>query len=157
MSTVDVAHGEQGTLEVVDERDTWVKPIPEVDPLSEVYFKAAAEGTLLIQRCPACSHRQHYPRLVCTRCGNSPDWEAASGRGQIYTFTVIRQAGMPGFRDEVPYVIALVDLEEGPRLMGNLPGCDPDDVRIGMPVEAFQVRITDDIAMVQWRLVAEVV
>lgn len=157
MSVSDVVHGTQGTLEVFDERSTWVKPVPEVDPLSAVYFQAATRGTLLIQRCPECGHRQHYPRLVCTRCAATPEWEAASGRGEIYTFTVIRQAGMPGFRDEVPYVIALIDLAEGPRLMGNLPGFDPDQVRIGMPVEAFQVRIADDIAMVQWRPATEVV
>jgi uncharacterized OB-fold protein len=140
------------TLEVVDHTDTWVKPIPDVDPLSREYFKAASDGTLLIQRCPACGHAQHYPRLVCERCAATPEWEAASGRGTVYTFTVIRQAGMPGYADELPYVVALVDLDEGPRLMGNITGCDPADVHIGQPVAAYVVRIAADIGLVEWRL-----
>ncbi|MFT4289149.1 Zn-ribbon domain-containing OB-fold protein [Nocardioides sp.] len=143
--------GEQGTLEVVDVADRWVKPVPGLDPVNEVYFRAAYDGTLLIQRCPACGAAQHYPRLLCARCAATPEWEAASGRGTIYTFTVIRQAGMPGFDEEAPYVIALVDLEEGPRLMGNITDCPVDQVRIGQRVRAYCLRIADGVGLPQWR------
>jgi uncharacterized OB-fold protein len=141
-------------LEVVDVRDTWVKPVPGTDPLSKEYFAAAAEGRFLIQRCPGCRHAQHYPRAVCVRCGATPDWEEASGRGRVYSFSVIRQAGMPGFAEEVPYVVALVDLDEGPRVMGNITDCDVDDVRMDAPVSAYLMHVADEVGLVQWRLAA---
>jgi uncharacterized OB-fold protein len=140
------------SLEVIDLRETWIKPVPGSDPMSKEYFAAAAEGRFLIQRCPSCGQAQHYPRAVCVRCGATPEWAEASGRGRVYSFSVIRQAGMPGFAEEVPYVVALVDLEEGPRVMGNITDCDVDHVRIGAPVEAYLARVADEVGMPQWRL-----
>lgn len=103
---------------------------------SQPFFDAAREGRLLIQRCPSCGEHQFYPRKICVSCG-SPDveWVDASGRGTVHTFTVIHQQGMPGWREEVPYVAAIVDLEEGVRMTSNLVDCAPSDVSIGMPVE----------------------
>ncbi|MEU6849642.1 Zn-ribbon domain-containing OB-fold protein [Actinacidiphila alni] len=151
--TSETVRGAQGTLEIVDVIDSWTKPVPDLDPVSTTYFRAAHDGTLLIQHCPACGTRQHYPRLVCRHCAATPEWEAASGLGTVYTFTVVRQAGMPGFQDG-PYVIALIDLDEGPRMMGNITDCPVDDVRIGARVQAYQLRIADGIGLPQWRLAA---
>ena len=77
---------------------------------------------------------------MCTACGGDPEWEEASGRGTVYTFTVIRQHGAKPFRDELPYVVAMIKLEEGPMMMGNITGCAVDDVTVGMPVRAYVVR-----------------
>lgn len=110
---------------------------PAKDPVTTEYWDATARGELLIQRCPACGHRQHYPRAACTQCGATPEWERASGRGTIHTFTVIRQNHSRPFRDLAPYVVAIVELEEGPRMMGNVTDCPIEDVRIGMPVEVW--------------------
>ena len=129
----------------------WTRPLPAPDPVSTPYWEAAARGELLIQRCPACGNRQHYPRAVCTTCGETPEWEQASGRGTIYTFTVIRQNYARPFRDELPYVVAMVDLEEGPRLMGNVTGCEVDDVHIGMPVEMHTEVAAEGIGVPFWR------
>lgn len=103
---------------------------------AELFFSAAREGKLMIQRCPSCGEHQFYPRTICSRCG-SPDveWVEASGRGSVHTFTVIHQNRMPGWADELPYVVAIVELEEGPRMTSNVVDCDPGDVRIDMPVE----------------------
>jgi uncharacterized OB-fold protein len=141
------------TLEVVAPAIPWVKPIPQLDPLSGQYFRAASEGRLVYERCPACGHSQHYPRAVCQRCGATPEWATASGRGVVYSFTVIRQSGQPGFSDELPYVLALVDLDEGPRLIGNITHCDVDDVRIGAAVAAYVLSVAPEIGLPQWRLI----
>jgi uncharacterized protein len=128
----------------------WDRPLPQPDPLSATFWAAAAEGRLLIQRCPRCAQRQFYPRALCTRCGGTPEWLEASGEGTIYTFTVIRQNGIPGFADRIPYVVAMVTLAEGPRMMGNVIGCPVEDVRIGMAVQAVAVVAEPWIAIVQW-------
>jgi uncharacterized OB-fold protein len=112
----------------------------------------AAGGELLIQECPGCGHRQHFPRGLCVRCGATPGWRAASGRGVIYSYTVVRQMGVPPFNEPVPYVVALIDLDEGPRLMGNVVDCEPEQVRIGAPVSAGMHRFSPQIAAPQRRL-----
>jgi hypothetical protein len=111
------------------------RPLPAPDALSVTYWEAAARGELLFQLCPACGHRQHYPREACARCGAEPEWRRSSGRGEVHTFTVIRQNPAPPWGEMVPYVVAIVELEEGVRLMSNVTGCPPEDVRVGMPVE----------------------
>jgi uncharacterized OB-fold protein len=103
---------------------------------AEPFFEAAKEGKLLIQSCPSCGRKQFYPRKICIHCGSAEvEWVEASGRGAVHTFTVIHQQGMPGWRDEVPYVSAIIDLEEGVRMTANVVDCAPADVRVEMPVE----------------------
>ena len=131
--------------------DEWKKPLPAIDDVNREFWAAAAEGRLLVQECARCGHRQFYPRALCTHCGGEPQWLTCSGRGHVHTFTVVRQMGMRPFRDELPYVVAMVELEEGPRLMGNVADCDPDSVRIGMPVEVYFVRAEDEVGVPMWR------
>jgi uncharacterized OB-fold protein len=127
------------------------RPLPEVDNVSRPYWEAAARGELVYQECPACGHRQLYPRAVCAACAADPEWRTASGRGVVHTFTVIRQNWVEPFRSLVPYVVAVVELEEGPRMMTNLTDCDVDRVRIGMPVEAHFVPVEEGLAVPFWR------
>ena len=131
--------------------EEWQKPLPAIDDVNRDFWAAAAEGRLLVQACPRCGHRQFYPRALCTVCGDTPEWLECSGRGTVHTFTIIRQMGMRPFRDELPYVVAMVELEEGPLMMGNVTDCDPESVRIGMPVEAHFVRAADDLGVPLWR------
>ena len=98
-----------------------------------------------------CGHRQFYPRAVCTDCGGDVEWLTCSGRGTVHTFTVIRQNHAKPFKDELPYVVAIVELEEGPRMMGNVTGIDPDDMQIGMPVEVYFVQADEGVAVPFWR------
>jgi uncharacterized OB-fold protein len=119
--------------------------------LDRHFFEAANRGELLFQRCPACNHRQFYPRQLCTACGATPVWETASGRGTVHTFTIIRQNGMPPFKDLLPYAVAMVELEEGVRMMGNVTGCPVEQVRIGLRVEAYAVECNDGLAVPFWR------
>jgi hypothetical protein len=119
------------------ERD---KPHPLVTPLTEPYWQAAAEGRLVIQYCPACARYIHLPGPSCPRChGRELEFRPVSGRGRVYTYSVVHRAFVPGFAAEVPYVIAWIELDEqaGLRAFGNVTGCDPAAVRIGTEVEAY--------------------
>lgn len=115
------------------------KMFPEPPEDAAPFFDAAREHRLLIQRCSSCGTHQFYPRKLCTTCGApDPEWVEASGKGRVHTYTVIHQ-GIPGWREEGPYVAAVVALEEGPRMTTNVVDCRPDDVAVDMPVEVVFV------------------
>ena len=137
-------------MEVVRGR-TWERPELAPGALDRAFFEAAARGELLYQRCAACDHRQFYPRLLCTACGGDIDWATASGRGVVHTFTIVRQHGQPPFKGELPYAVAMVELEEGVRMLGTVTGCPVERVRIGMPVEAYAIECGDGMAVPFWR------
>lgn len=104
-------------------------------PLSSAYWQQAGGGELLLQCCRDCGHLQHYPRSLCIRCwSHDLIWQPATGTGTVWTFTVVTIPGHPAWSSQVPYVLALVELEEGPRLMTNIVGCPPDSVYCGQAV-----------------------
>lgn len=104
-----------------------------VDQLDQDFFDGVAEGQLRVQQCGDCGAHQFYPRVVCKHCGSDhSQWVVASGRGQVASFSVVRRAVSADF--EAPYVIALIDLEEGVRMMSHVIDIDPDQVVSGMAV-----------------------
>ena len=110
-------------------------PKPAASWETRAYWEGCGRGELILQRCHDCQTVQHRPRAVCATClSGEIDHFAASGKGSVYTYTVTHQNGIPPFRDALPYVLAYVDLEEGPRLMTNIVGCEPSEVEIGMHV-----------------------
>ena len=112
-----------------------LKALPQPSAVSAPYWRAAREGRLVVQRCEACGHCQFYPRAICTHCaGERLAWSECSGRGRVKSFTVIRRAVSAAYEADVPYVVALIELAEGPTLMSNVVGCAPEAVRIGAPV-----------------------
>ncbi len=127
-----------------DARPPKPRPAPIPDPDSAPYWSAAREGKLVVQRCESCGKYQLYGRALCKFCGGDVTWVDASGHGTVFSFTVIRQNYSRPFRDWIPYVVALVDLAEGPRVMTNIVGCDPDDVVIGMNVVARFEVVSDE-------------
>ena len=109
-------------------------PVPERTPETETFWRATAAGQLLLPRCDICGTVIWYPKTFCPACrGGAVSWHPAAGTGTIYSFTVVRRAG-GAFRDAVPFVLAYVELDEGPRVLTNIVGCDPDEVAIGQPV-----------------------
>ena len=131
------------------------KPLPRIDEESRGYWEALARHELYFQRCRNCGTKRFYPRAVCTNCLSSAvEWVRASGRGTVYSFTVTHQNQSPGFREELPYVLAIVELEEGVRLMTNVVGCAPDAVRIGMPVEVVYDDVTPEVTLAKFRPVS---
>jgi len=112
----------------------WHLPVSDLE--TQEYWDATAQGKLLIKHCNACDRDFFYPRAHCPRCWSTDTaWKEASGLGTIYTFTTIHQNDLPPFRDRVPYVIAIIELDEGVRMTSNIEGIEPDAVRCGMPVQ----------------------
>ena len=102
----------------------------------------------MIQRCNSCGEHQFYPRGVCSHCLSSElEWREASGKGTIYSYSVNHRAPHPGFADDLPFVLAIVELEEGPRMMTNIVVSDPDSVTIGMAVTVTFDIVTDQVTL----------
>ncbi|WAZ22405.1 OB-fold domain-containing protein [Streptomyces cinnabarinus] len=115
--------------------------LPEPDAFSRPYWDAAAEGRLLIRRCGTCGRAHHYPREFCPYCWSEDvGWETASGRATLYTWSVVHRNDLPPFGERTPYVAAVVDLPEGPRMMTEIvewTGAAGDaPLRAGMELEA---------------------
>ena len=128
------------------------RPIPPVTAWSEPYWKAAQQGKLLIQKCGECGRHVFYPRIACPFCfSDRLGWVEASGRGTVYSFSVVENNAPSAFAAEVPFVIAIVRLEEGVRMMTNIVGCDPKTVRGEMPVEVVFERLTDDLRLPKFK------
>ncbi len=120
----------------IDPREAHVKPLPTPDADSQAYWDALKEGRLLLQRCRACGHKQVYQQAICRHCGAEElVHEQASGRGTVHSFSVVHRAPGPAFKQDTPYAVLLVELEEGPRMISSLIGADPMSVVFDMPVE----------------------
>ena len=126
------------------------RPLPWPNPTTQPFFDAARAHRLELQRCPR-DGPFYYPRSRCPRClGDDWRWERVSGRGEVHAFTVDRVGHDPAQRSRLPLVIAIVELEEGPRMTANLVGCEPHEVYVGLPVEvAFED--LDDVTLVHFR------
>jgi uncharacterized OB-fold protein len=132
------------------ERRAKLVPVPNED--TRPYWEGCARGELRLQRCAACGAYRHPPSPRCARC-LSPDaeWVAASGKGTVYTFVVVRQAFDAAWQDDLPYVVAVVELAEGPHLATNVVGVPVDQVTVGMPVQVVFERASDEIAVPRFR------
>ena len=110
--------------------------VPTPDFETRPYWDAARDGKLMIRRCRACGDAYFYPRSFCPKCWSEDvEWEEASGRATLYTWSVVHRNDLPPFPERVPYVAAIVDLDEGPRMMTNVEGCEFDDLRVGMALQ----------------------
>lgn len=132
------------------------RPRPAVSRDSAFFWEGARNGELRIQRCRSCGKLRHPPGPSCPGC-RSLEWDyvLSAGRGQLYSYVVHHYPPLPGF--ETPFVVALVELEEGVRVVGNLLEVDPAEVSIGMPVMLRFERIDDDFALPQWVRVEEAI
>jgi uncharacterized OB-fold protein len=111
------------------------KPAPHPTPESQPYWDGTAAGRLRLQRCADCGTLRHYPQLVCTRCYSlAVEMVDASGRGSVHSWTVAHHAFHPAFKNDLPYTLVTVDLEEGPRALGRLDVSAGKKLRIGLPV-----------------------
>lgn len=116
--------------------DAPARPGPRPSPVSQPFWEAAGRRELLLQHCAACDRWVFYPRRRCPYCwADELGWRRASGAGTVASFTAIHRPGHPAFAHDVPYVVALIDLAEGPRMLSNVVGCPFEEVEVGMPVE----------------------
>ncbi|MCC7077713.1 MAG: Zn-ribbon domain-containing OB-fold protein [Acidimicrobiia bacterium] len=110
--------------------------LPTPDQDTEPFWEAAREHRLVIRRCNACHEAHYYPRSFCPKCWSEDVvWIEASGRGRLYTYSVVHKNDLPPWPERVPYCAAIVELDEGPRMMSNVVECDFDDLRADMSLE----------------------
>ena len=125
-------------------------PLPRPTRISKPYWEGCRRGELLYQKCRACGKATFIPQYACMHC-LSPDleWARSACKGKVYSYTVVWRPQTPAF--EVPYVVAIVDVDEGYQMMTNIVGCEPDDVRVGMRVEVEFRRMSDEITLPYFR------
>ena len=130
-------------------------PAPQANGDSRPYWDAARERRLLIRQCRDCGARHFMPRLLCPACWSDRlEWVPSSGRGRVHSFSIVHRAPTPAFAAIAPYVVALIDLEEGPRMFANIIGADARSVSIGDSVEVdFEIR-AGGMVMPQFRLIS---
>src|SRR5216683_1653711 len=122
------------------------KPLPLANEDTLEYWEACKRGELRLQRCSDCGHWRFPPSVLCPRClSERSSWEALSGRGTVYTFIIVHRPQHPAFYEDVPYNVAIVELEEGPRMHSRIVGCTNEEIRIGMPVEVTFEKKNDDV------------
>jgi uncharacterized protein len=122
--------------------------LPAPDDETEPFWAAARDRRLLIKRCADCGAPHFYPRPFCPRCWSANvSWEEASGDAVLYTWSVVHQNDLPPFPERVPYVAAVVDLAEGPRLMTNVVECDPGALAVGMALRVAYEDRTDEVTV----------
>ncbi len=120
--------------------------LPTIEPESQPYWDAAAEGKLLLRSCSDCGAVHHYPRPFCPACwSENVEWVEASGKGTLYTWSTVFVNDMYPFRERLPYIAAVVDLEEGPRMMTNVIDAAPEDLSVGMALQVTFRAVTDAI------------
>jgi uncharacterized OB-fold protein len=132
-----------------------LRALPAPDNASRHYWQRAADGQLVVQRCTSCGSFQFYPRALCVTCAGETEWLDASGRGTLYTYTIIRQNRSPAFAALVPYAVGMVELEEGVRMMSNIVDCDVDQLSVGMALEVLLLKAADDVGLPFWRPASE--
>lgn len=126
-------------------------PTPTPSPETVEFWSATAEGRLLLKRCTSCSTVIWYPKSLCPSCHSTEtEWFESGGRGRIYSFTVSRRGEGP-YKEAAPYVLAYVELDEGPRLLTNVVDCDVDSVRIDQPVAVVFDDTGEGNALVRFR------
>jgi uncharacterized OB-fold protein len=127
-----------------------VQILPVATPLTQPYWDGAREHKLLYQQCRRCGANWHPPMPICPTCHSSDvEWRPASGGGSVYTFTIVEHPTHPAFTDRVPYVVAVVELDEGPRVVTNVRDCAIEDVRGAMRVRIIFEDIAEGVTLPQ--------
>ena len=129
------------------------KPLPVIDGESRPYWDALKQHRLTLKRCHDCGKHHFYPRALCPHChSDAVDWVDARGTGTIYSYTIARRPAGPAFKADAPYVVAVIDLDEGARMMTNIVTDDVEAVRIGQRVTVHYDDVTDEVTLPKFRL-----
>ena len=128
------------------------KPVPVVTPWGKPFWDSAKLEKLMIQKCKGCERLVFYPRLACPHClSGDLDWVEVSGKGTVYSYTIVQSNAPTPFKGDMPYVVAIVRLEEGVQMLTNIVGCDPEEVTCDMPVEVTFEKLDDDFTLPKFR------
>jgi len=129
--------------------------IPSPDLETQPFWDGCRQRRLLVRHCNACNEDHFYPRPFCPKCwSDDVAWKQASGRSTLYTYSIVFQNDLPPFNERVPYVAAVVELEEGPRVMTNIEGTPHEELHVGMPVTVDFKVLNDEITIAIFRAAA---
>lgn len=132
----------------------YTKPLPNATEKFKEYWAGCKQRRLLIQRCKACGMYRWYPRYMCGNCSSlDTEWAEVRGRGKIYSYVTVYRSPLPAFRDDVPYTNVVVELDDIPyiRMLGRLIDCQPEEAKIGMPVEVVFDDATEEVTLPKWK------
>jgi uncharacterized OB-fold protein len=130
------------------------KPMPKPEGLNAEFYRECASGRLCFQRCDDCGTWRHLPRYLCASCGSAAfHWTESSGRGRIFSWTITHQAAHPAFAADTPFAIVVVEMEEGVRLVSDMPGVTSESLALDLAVEVFAEPLTSEIGLPRCRLV----
>ena len=130
--------------------NTYARPIPQPDAESQEFYDGARRHELMLMRCRACRAYRLPSRPRCPDCWSTDtEWARASGYGTLYSYGIMHQK-FPGFADDVPYNYAIIELDEGPRMVSNIVGVSDDELRVDMPVEALYDDVADDTTLIRF-------
>ena len=130
------------------------KPLPTLEGHSKEFYDWCRSRELRFQRCKECGQWRHVPREMCAECGSwSWEWARSSGRGSVFTWTVVTRALHPAFQDDVPSAPTVIEMEEGVRVLSRVVDCPPEELEIGMAVEVVFEDVTDEITLPRFRRV----
>ena len=133
----------------------YAKPIPTIDEENKPFWAAAKKHELSMQKCLKCGQFYFPISAMCPHCQNwGFEWVKLSGKGEVYSFIVVRRATNPAFAKDIPYVIAIILTKEGTRMISHVVGCKPEDVRIGMPVEVVFEDVSPEVSLPKFKPVA---
>lgn len=131
------------------------RPLPRLEGLVGEFYGYCRRGELRFQRCSECGTWRHVPREMCAACGSwSFDWVRSSGRGRIFTWTVVTRALHPAFLDACPYAPTVIEMEEGVRILSEVTDCPPEELEIDLPVEVVFERVTEEVTLPRFRRAA---
>jgi uncharacterized protein len=132
------------------------KPLPTITDENRGFWEGAKRGRICMQRCRDCGHVRYPISHVCPQClSYSFEWTDLSGRGVVFSYVVFHQLYNPAFKDDIPYNVAMIQLEEGPRMYSNIVGVDNDAVKVGDKVEAVFDPVTPEVTIPRFRLRAK--
>jgi uncharacterized OB-fold protein len=129
-----------------------IRPLPVLEGYSEDFYRFCKRGELRFQRCSDCRAWRHVPREICAECHSwNWEWVKSSGRGEVFSYTIVARALHPAFADSVPYAPTIVEMEEGVRLLTSVVDVAPDELEIGMPVEVEFEAVSEEISLPVFR------
>jgi len=131
---------------------TYEKPLPIINEDTAPYWEYCHKHELRMQRCTRCGYIRFPPGFVCPECHSlQAEWTRLSGMGKVYSFAVFRTAFHPSYQNDIPYAVAIIQLDEGPRMESNITGCKMEDIQIDMRVEVQFHDVTDEISLPKFK------
>ncbi|MEE8414082.1 MAG: Zn-ribbon domain-containing OB-fold protein [Dehalococcoidales bacterium] len=131
------------------------KPLPYVHEETRPFWEGTKRHEVLIQRCKDCGKFRFYPRSTCIYClSDNTEWVKVSGKAKVYSFTIAYRPARPAFADDAPYNVAIIELEEGIRMISNIVDCANEDIKVDMPVEVVFDDVTPEITLLKFKPVS---